>query len=127
MGDNIEEKKEEEEMSSQRRRERRTDEKLDTPLSELINEDMQQQQDKRGPPPPYRPLALTPRETANGNGNRPIVPGELSVGQYNALCDLMDEMDQDIENDNETRVTQSDLMRYSQKLMAVANLIGRDQ
>lgn len=98
---------------------------LDKPLSQLIAEarpppvKQADAKDFKNTPPPYSP------PKASGKDSNKYAPGELTLGQFHALDDLQEMMQAHVENDAERRVTQADLMTYSQRLMSIANMAGR--
>ena len=102
--------------------------KLDQPLAALIEEDAKSSSSKNGKPPPY-PAPQVSRDIkadASKGGTKPrikpAVPGELTVPQFHALNDVVDQMDAALASDTEKRILQSDLMVYSQALMSIANM-----
>ena len=102
--------------------------KLDQPLAALIEEDAKSSSSKNGKPRPY-PAPQVSRDIkadASKGGTKPrikpAVPGELTVPQFHALNDVVDQMDAALASDTEKRILQSDLMVYSQALMSIANM-----
>ena len=106
-------------------------EKLDQPLAALIEEDAKSSSSKNGKPPPYPAPQVSRDIKADASKGetkpviKPAVPGELTVPQFHALNDLVDQMDAALASDTEKRILQSDLMVYSQALMSIANMAAQ--
>ena len=101
------------------------DSNLDKPLSQIIAETMPEEakdakaEDAKKYPPPY------PAPNLEAKGNTQYALGELTLQQFHALDELQEMIEQHIDDDHNRRVTQADLMTYSQRLMSIANMAGR--
>ena len=93
---------------------------LDKPLSQIIAEIMPDvSKDVKENPPPY------PAPQLEAKGKTQYVQGEFTCEQFDALDELQEMIEHHIDDDGHRRITQSDLLTYSQRLMTIANMVGR--